>query len=594
MPVSRTSIVAKFGLDITALKAGLVKAKRSLSQFAGKLKGLFSGGLAVFGLGAGMAGTTREVINLGSKLSDLASGAQINIEKFQALGAVTRKAGASEEQLANALTKTIKAISEARQGVSTYTDAFDILGINVEEFNQLTPERRLEALAVSMKNAEDKTAATGAAMDILGTRNAPKLLEVLNVLGAEGFDEIERKARETGQVLSESDILKLDQLADDIDIFKRRFLLSFAEIVTAVKDLSNGDPWGINTLGLRVVKAVSVFFLKMVDGLMYVKSLIKATIQTPIVYAVKKFSEGMYDVFAVLNIKASEFGNYLISNLNKIPKVNIDLIDTEKMKDAFEEASKKIDENSKTLKEVFDEQMLTVRGTSFAKPIEDTFDRMIKGVEIAQKVSDVLNKENLVQSKKVVDLIPEATETVKDEIEKGADKLEEAGKKIGKEIKKSAEELKNSAVSNAAGTAGSTGTIGDKNNADRAQGYADKAEQLKNQGRFRQAAREEKKADKLKNELYKRQRERLIKDIQKAERDGKKDEAERLKKFGRERFGSGEEGGAEGKDIDKEMKEAEKAKAKEESEKKKSEAAMLKLFTKIESNTKDVAEVIAE
>ena len=107
-----------------------------------------------------------------------------------------------------------KTAIEAKQGLTTYQRAFDALNIDLDAFIQLPTERKLEAIGKAMKNANNQQEAYAAAMQILGTRNAPKLNEVLQRLGTDGFDAIAEAAAAAGQVMTEDTAAALDGVAD--------------------------------------------------------------------------------------------------------------------------------------------------------------------------------------------------------------------------------------------------------------------------------------------------------------------------------------------------------------------------------------------
>lgn len=215
-------------------------ATRQIQRVKSQLMGLAStaktvmSGLSGLGGVAGVAGITmlaRSAISAGSAITDMATATQTGIEELQALTFAAREAGASNEQMANLLVRAQKSANDAARGLSTAKDAFALLGINVDKFINLAPERKLEVLGRAIVKADGDTRAYGAALDLLGTRNAPKLMEVLQRLGTEGFDTISEKARNANQVMSVETAQALDSASDQIENFKNAFIIEIGESI---------------------------------------------------------------------------------------------------------------------------------------------------------------------------------------------------------------------------------------------------------------------------------------------------------------------------------------------------------------------------
>lgn len=205
---ARFDIVAK---DKTA--RAIASARSRIEGLGHSAKNVF-GGLGIGISAAALTGFSKSVIEYGSALTDAATATNTSVESLQALRFAAQEAGAGAEKMDMALVRVQKAAVDARNGLSTYTRAFDTLNINVDEFIGLPAERKLEVIARSMRSASDKQAAYAAAMDILGTRNAPKLMEVLQRLATDGFDSLAKSAKAAGQVMEEDVARKLDAAAD--------------------------------------------------------------------------------------------------------------------------------------------------------------------------------------------------------------------------------------------------------------------------------------------------------------------------------------------------------------------------------------------
>jgi len=229
--MAKTEIRAEASLDTTKFQRGLAKSQKSIGKFV-------KNGIAKFGALAGAAGLgsmAKAAIDLGSKISDMAVQLNIGTTELQVLDFAAREAGVGTDIMARALRNVQLRTEEAIKGNKSYGQAFEQLGINIEEFKKLNTEGKLEAIAVAQANATDKAAAYNAVSRILGEKAGPALQEVLqNLAGPKGYGGLEAAAERAGEVMSKDTIAKMDEAADRIESFKRRMTVLTAEVLTKV------------------------------------------------------------------------------------------------------------------------------------------------------------------------------------------------------------------------------------------------------------------------------------------------------------------------------------------------------------------------
>lgn len=238
---SRADIMAKLGLDSSGFKNGLKKAQHNVKSFT-------SGALSKFGALAGVAGIgglARAAIDLGSKISDMAVQLNIGTTELQTLEFAAREAGVEVGVMERALRNVQLRTQEAINGNKSYSEAFQRLGIDINEFNKLPTEGKLEAIAQAQAAATDQAAAYNDVAIILGQRAGPAMQEILQKLaGPDGFKGVEDAAKSSGEVMDEETIAKMDLAADRIESFKRKATVMagtlLTKIVPAFKILSNG------------------------------------------------------------------------------------------------------------------------------------------------------------------------------------------------------------------------------------------------------------------------------------------------------------------------------------------------------------------
>ncbi len=203
-------------------------ARQNIAQFS---KAAAVTKIALAALAATAVRLAKGIIDYGSKLTDAATATNTNVEALQALRYAAIEAGASQENLEKALVQVQRTAIEARQGVTSYQRAFDTLGIELDAFIALPTERKLETLGKAIAGAANQQEAYASAIQILGARTAPKLIEVLQRLSVDGFDGVAAAARNAGQVISSETAQSLDAMADAFEQTKTRLKTIGADIL---------------------------------------------------------------------------------------------------------------------------------------------------------------------------------------------------------------------------------------------------------------------------------------------------------------------------------------------------------------------------
>lgn len=277
------SILAKIGVDSKAFQTGMDKAQNRVNKFR---KGV--GGLGTALAGLGLSKLANDAIQLGSKISDMAVQMNIGAEALQVLEFGAREAGVATSVMERALRNVQLRTEEATLGNKSYAEAFDILGISVEEFRKLPTEKKLEAIAKAQAEATDKQAAFNAVARILGQRAGPAMQEVLNDLATNGYTNLAKAAKESGTVMSNETIAKMDEAADKIEQFKRRITVLTGTIlgyaIPAFDILKNGLGFIGETVGVTILNFKA--FFQMLSSTL-------ATVLEPAITGFKALSKGI-------------------------------------------------------------------------------------------------------------------------------------------------------------------------------------------------------------------------------------------------------------------------------------------------------------
>jgi hypothetical protein len=220
------------------MQSDVSKAAKNINKALGAVGVTLSAG-AVIAFG-------KQVLALGGQITDLSNQAGISTDAFQTFSNVAAESGVDAQQVANAFVQMRKNIEEAAQGTKTQADALDALGLRAVRLQTLAPERQFEAIAKAIAGATNKNAAFNAGLEILGAKNAPKLTEVLQRLGTEGFDAL---AKSTENLRIAPDQLKtLDDAGDKLErIWTQLKVISAKAFVVTVDFVQNGSAGPVGT-----------------------------------------------------------------------------------------------------------------------------------------------------------------------------------------------------------------------------------------------------------------------------------------------------------------------------------------------------------
>lgn len=146
----------------------------------------------------------------------------------------------STETTTKALKKFTKSVSDARRGLSTQKEAFEALGISMDDLNNLSTWDLLDRVSKGMREVEDTTQKSGAAMDLFGQRAVAVAdgLGQVNLKSKEYIDSI----RDTG-IASAQDLKALqdyikgtDTLADTMETHGIQAAAKFAKGMLGIKE----------------------------------------------------------------------------------------------------------------------------------------------------------------------------------------------------------------------------------------------------------------------------------------------------------------------------------------------------------------------
>jgi len=239
--MSMSLATAKVTTALGNAKAGISKFATSANEKLGSVAKLVAGGLT-----AAFIGFSKKAIDLGSELSDIAISTGFATEEFQVFRGALIDAGGKAGAMEKSIINMQKAVVQGSEGLTTYTRAFERLGINVTELKALSPEQQFQTIGKAIAGASDQQEAFTSALEIFGTKNAPRLMEVFQRLAKDGYGKMAEDVENAYGIMDEGMQASLDKAADRIERFKNKATIKVGELISGEADFA-----AIKSLGAK-------------------------------------------------------------------------------------------------------------------------------------------------------------------------------------------------------------------------------------------------------------------------------------------------------------------------------------------------------
>ena len=246
-----------FGIETSKFKSGLKDMQASVNEFGTKVEkdlqgsnkgffkmagniGLVTAGLGVLG-GIAIAAFSK-VSQKVKKLENQSAEAATGVEELQVVLQEAFKAGTQSEQVVAAFKNIASRSVDAVNGAENYQQAMKRLNIDFKTFVSLPGERKLEEVGKGFVNAEDEAQAYRDVLLLLGEDAGPKMIKTLEKLGTEGFDTLNAKMRESGQIIQDDVVAGLKDAQAAIDDLSNKAATKGTQVAGFVANLfGSGD-----------------------------------------------------------------------------------------------------------------------------------------------------------------------------------------------------------------------------------------------------------------------------------------------------------------------------------------------------------------
>lgn len=203
-----------------ATGAAFAQALRGAQDTAHRMQGIFRAAFAGLSI-AGIAAAVKQTLDFGDQLNKARIRAGMSAEAFTQLAYAARAAGVETSAFSTAL-RTMQTVQvQAITGGKEQKLAFDALGISLEQFRRLQPDKQFELLADRISQLEDPAERARAAMVLFG-RSGAELLPLMEQ-GAEGIRKAREEAEKIGQSFSAEQLERLEKANDAVSRLRESF-----------------------------------------------------------------------------------------------------------------------------------------------------------------------------------------------------------------------------------------------------------------------------------------------------------------------------------------------------------------------------------
>ena len=184
----------------------------------------------------------------GSEINDTTEKVGISAEEYQKWNYAAKLCGVESDKLTNLMGKQQKTFADAKDGSKTAAEAYQRLGIDISKLT--SSGGAFNAVMKKLASMDDATERNALANDIFGKSYAD--LNPLLAEGADGMEDLRKKAVKLGIVMSDEAVKAADDFGDSLDTLKAAFgglknnlsavfLPGITEIMNGMTQVMTGD-----------------------------------------------------------------------------------------------------------------------------------------------------------------------------------------------------------------------------------------------------------------------------------------------------------------------------------------------------------------
>jgi hypothetical protein len=203
--------MAMLGMDASQFTKGVDQAERRTKGFGSMLDGMKGKIAAAFTVGA-IVGVVKNVASAASDIADMAENLGVTTDQIQGMIIAAKQFGIEGEDIASMLNKLTLAQSEFVSGSPSQelVDRMEALGISIDDADAMNAAEFFEAVATGAGKSAD---GLNSALKMLG-KTGPKFQAFMKLTAGVGIGGMISGAKDSGELMSESDIKATDALMD--------------------------------------------------------------------------------------------------------------------------------------------------------------------------------------------------------------------------------------------------------------------------------------------------------------------------------------------------------------------------------------------
>ena len=212
---------------VKANTAQAQKGIKGLTDRMGGLKGaaigvgIAAGAAAVGGIAAFAKSSISAFAQAGDEVQKMALRTGFTTEALSELKHAAELSGASLSSMENGVKRMQRTILDAENGLSTATDAFEMLGIEMADVEVKTPEEQFTLLSGALADVEDASRRSALAQQVFG-RAGTQLLPML-AAGKDGLAAMRQEAHDLGIVFDQDAANSAAEYQDSLTKLKGAF-----------------------------------------------------------------------------------------------------------------------------------------------------------------------------------------------------------------------------------------------------------------------------------------------------------------------------------------------------------------------------------
>jgi len=226
-------LFVKIGADFKDLEKGFESAQKKIGDFGKKTENLGKGltkniTAPILAVGGGLLAMGIKVGNTADRILDLNAITGMTTDAIQEWQFVTKEAGVSTEAVTNATQKLTKQMFSLENDSGKAAESFEKLGLNFEEFNDLSADKRIETLINRLGTIEDETERARIGTELLG--GSWQDIAPIVALGADAISNARQEARDMGAVMDGEALNAANDFRIQMEKLKTQFQVAGREI----------------------------------------------------------------------------------------------------------------------------------------------------------------------------------------------------------------------------------------------------------------------------------------------------------------------------------------------------------------------------